>query len=118
MSENPLAFVQQHLLAPAELSLPQLEAVMGQLMVKQIDMADLYFQSTRMESWGLEDGILKEGSFSVEQGVGIRAVSGEKTGFAHSDDIKLLALENAANAARRIASGGGQGSVTVPIGHK
>jgi TldD protein len=115
VSKNPLAFVQQHLLAPAELSLPQLEAIMGQLMVKNIDMADLYFQSMRMESWGLEDGILKEGSFSVEQGVGIRAVSGEKTGFAHSDDIKLLALENAASAAKSIAARGGVGSTIVPI---
>jgi TldD protein len=116
VSENPLVFVQNHLLSPAELSLPQLEAVMGQLMVKKIDMADLYFQSTRMESWGLEDGILKEGSFSVEQGVGIRAISGEKTGFAHSDDIQRLALESAAKAARSIAtSTGGADSAAVSI---
>ncbi|MEY3182628.1 MAG: hypothetical protein RLZ35_613 [Pseudomonadota bacterium] len=111
MSENALAFVEKQLLAKADLSLAQLEKVMGQLMVKQIDMADLYFQATHIESWGLEDGILKEGSFSVEQGVGIRAISGEKTGFAHADDIQLLSLESAVRAAKSIARGVGNSNI-------
>ena len=68
-----------------------------------VDAADLYFQLSREESWALEDGIVKEGSASIEQGVGVRALAGEKTGFAYSDEIMLPALEEAARAARAIA---------------
>ncbi len=91
-----------------------------------VDAADLYFQLSREESWGLEDGIVKEGSASIEQGVGVRALAGEKTGFAYSDEIMLPALEEAARAARAIAVRGGQrrgaglaaggGSSAVPAG--
>ena len=73
-------------------------------MSSSIDSADLYFQLSREESWALEDGIVKEGSASIEQGVGVRAVAGEKTGFAYSDEIILPALEEASRAARAIAS--------------
>ena len=73
-----------------------------------VDAADLYFQLSREESWALEDGIVKEGSASIEQGVGVRALAGEKTGFAYSDEIMLPALEEAARAARAIARSGGQ----------
>ena len=69
-----------------------------------VDAADLYFQLSREESWALEDGIVKEGSASIEQGVGVRAMAGEKTGFAYSDEIVLPALEEAARAARAIAA--------------
>jgi len=75
-----------------------------------LDAADIYFQSSRLESWVLEDGIIKEGSFSIEQGAGLRAVSGERTGFAYSDELQFPALAQAAEAARAIARTG-QGAV-------
>jgi uncharacterized protein (TIGR02099 family) len=75
------------------------------------DAADLYFQHTRHESWGLEDGIVKEGSHDIEQGVGVRAISGEKTGFAYSDEIVLPALIEAAGSARAIARSGQHGAL-------
>ena len=76
-----------------------------------VDYADLYFQVARQESWSLEDGIVREGSFSVDQGVGVRANSGEKTGFAYSDELVLPALESAAGAARAIARQGQEKNV-------
>ena len=78
----------------------------SQVMSSSVDAADLYFQLSREESWALEDGIVKEGSASIEQGVGVRALAGEKTGFAYSDEIVLPALEEASRAARAIASRG------------
>ena len=77
-------------------------------MSSSVDSADLYFQLSREESWALEDGIVKEGSASIEQGVGVRAVAGEKTGFAYSDEIVLPALEEASRAARAIAMRGSE----------
>src|SRR5690606_7772775 len=76
-----------------------------------VDAADLYFQHQVSESWVLEDGIVKDGSFNVDQGVGVRAQSGEKTGVAYSNDLHLKALNQAAGAARSIARSGQQGSV-------
>ena len=76
-----------------------------------VDYADLYFQVTRQESWSLEDGIIREGGFSLDQGVGVRANSGEKTGFAYSDELVLPALESAAGAARAIARQGQEKSL-------
>jgi predicted Zn-dependent protease len=70
-----------------------------------IDDADLYFQYTRSEGWSLEEGIVKTGSFSIDQGVGVRAVSGEKTAFAYSDDISMASLMDAAHTVRSIAGG-------------
>src|SRR6185437_6374227 len=75
--------------------------------------ADLYFQSSYSKSWVLEDGIIKGGSYNIDRGVGVRALSGEKTGFAYSDDIVLPALEQAAKAARSIAHHSGEGKVKV-----
>ena len=75
-------------------------------MTHEIDYADLYFQYSRAESWGLEEGQVKSGNFSIDQGVGVRAVSGEKTAFAYSDDINLPALQQAANATKAIADMG------------
>src|SRR3989338_8787236 len=77
-----------NLLTPANLGLGQLQTVLGDMMSHQIDYADLYFQYSRSESWGLEEGQVKSGNFSIDQGVGVRAVSGEKTSFAYSDDIR------------------------------
>ncbi len=105
------ALAEQRLLAPGALDPAALERVFAQLMGPQVDAADLYFQHSRAESWMLEDGIVKDGQHSIEQGVGVRAVSGEKTGFAYSDDIVLPQLLTAAEAARAIARSG-QGAGT------
>ncbi len=100
--------VMTSLLEPAGLGEPQLVTTLGRVMRGGVDYADLYFQVSRQESWTLEDGIIREGSFSLDQGVGVRANSGEKTGFAYSDELVLPALESAAGAARAIARQGQQ----------
>ena len=105
MSQN-LALAEARLLAPAELAASDLERVFARLLAPGVDFADLYFQHSRHESWSMEDGIVKDGTHSIEQGVGVRAVSGEKTGFAYSDELRLPALLEAAGAARAIARGG------------
>ncbi len=94
----------QALLAPASLDIAKLQGVLGDMMSHKIDYADLYFQYSRSESWGLEEGQVKSGNFSIDQGVGVRAVSGEKTAFAYSDDISLEALQQAAKATKSIAA--------------
>jgi len=99
------------LLNPFELDENKLSAVLGTVMGAAVDYADLYFQQSREESWALEDGIVKEGSHSIEQGVGVRALAGDKTGFAYSDEIMLPALTEASKAARAIARGAGKQSV-------
>ncbi len=101
------------LLKPAGLTQQQLTNVLDQLLGYKVDYADLYFQSIRNEAWMLEDGIIKSGSFDIETGVGVRAITGEKTGFAYTDDIQLTSLENAAKAARSIASTQGGGSLQL-----
>ena len=98
MSEMLLS-VSEHLLGPGGLSIEQLPGVLGDLAGPGIDAADLYFQSQVSETWVLEDGIVKEGSFHLDQGVGVRAQSGEKTGFAYSNAITAEALGQAARAA-------------------
>lgn len=94
------------LLKPYGLDPSMLQEVLGSIMTHRVDYADLYFQYSRAETWGLEEGVVKSGSFSIDQGVGVRAVSGEKTAFAYSDDINLPALRQAAEATRAIASAG------------
>jgi TldD protein len=96
------------LLRPAGLDATSLQGVLGNIMSHQVDYADLYFQYSRAESWGLEEGQVKSGNFSIDQGVGVRAVSGEKTAFAYSDDINLPALLQAANATKSIAAIGAE----------
>ena len=86
------------LLAPHDLETAKLERVFGTLAAHKVDYADLYFQYSRYEGWSLEEGIVKSGSFNIDQGVGVRAVSGEKTAFAYSDDISLDALQDAAES--------------------
>lgn len=105
--------VEQNLLAMSELDQNHLQKVMSALYQHDIDFADMYFQSSHHESWILEDGIIKDGSYNIERGVGVRAVSGEKTGFAYSDEISLEALMASAKAARTIASRGGDKLVSV-----
>ena len=87
---------------------------MGIIFEHDNDFADLYFQSSQHESWVLEDGIIKDGSYNIERGVGVRAVSGEKTGFAYSDDISTETLNQAAKAARSISRQGSTQSVLFP----
>ncbi|MBB71941.1 MAG: metalloprotease TldD [Legionellales bacterium] len=110
MSKN-LDIAKRTLLEPAGISDQLLQKILGDILGPSIDNADLYFQSTRMESWVLEDGIVKDGSFSVERGVGVRAMSGEKTGFAYSDDILIPALEQSCKAAKSIAKQGQEGQL-------
>ncbi|HEV7820249.1 MAG TPA: metalloprotease TldD, partial [Burkholderiales bacterium] len=94
------------LLAPYSLDDNALQQVFGQILAHKVDYADLYFQYSRSEGWSLEEGIVKSGSFNIDQGVGVRAVAGEKTAFAYSDDISLTALTAAAQATRAIARQG------------
>ncbi len=101
------------LLAPYNINTANLQQVFGQIMSHKVDYADLYFQYNRSEGWALEEGIVKSGSFSIDQGVGVRAVSGEKTAFAYSDDISIPALDSAAQATRAIASQGGTNAAQV-----
>ncbi|MCK9200859.1 MAG: metalloprotease TldD [Gallionella sp.] len=105
------ATAQQSLLTPYSIESQHIEKVFASMMAHRLDYADLYFQYSRAESWSLEEGIVKSGSFHIDQGVGVRAVSGEKTAFAYSDDISLNALESAAQATRAIARQGGAQSV-------
>ena len=99
-----LAIASELLLTPFGLTERALSKVLGLIAGHQVDDADLYFQYTRSEGWSLEEGIVKTGNFSIDQGVGVRAVSGEKTAFAYSDDISVASLEDAAQAVRAISS--------------
>jgi TldD protein len=110
MSET-IKLAEQQLLAPGGLGQQDLERVLGELMGPAVDSGDLYFQTLSHESWVLEDGLVRSGTHSAEQGVGIRAISGEKTGFAYADEIVLPALLQASGAARAIARQGQQGRV-------
>jgi len=105
--------VRHDLLDPTGLTDNQLGEVLHKLAGKNIDYADLYFQSTYTESWGLEDSIIKGGSFDIDRGVGVRAMCGEKTGFAYADDIIFPAIEQAAHAARSISHAGGDQAVSA-----
>ncbi len=110
-ASQPLAIARQSILVPSGLDEDRIAGVLGTIMGYSVDYADLYFQLSREESWSLEDGIVKDGSYSIEQGVGVRALAGEKTGFAYSDEIILPALTEASHAARAIARSGASTSV-------
>ena len=101
-----LALARQVLLEPSGLDERDLSRALAEVFEHRVDYADLYFQYTRHEGWSLEEGIVKSGSFSIEQGVGVRAVAGEKTAFAYSDEINAGALVSAARATRTIARRG------------
>jgi TldD protein len=104
--------VEENLLDASNLTRSILETALDTIYQHDNDFADLYFQSSQHETWVLEDGIIKEGSYNIERGVGVRAVSGEKTGFAYSDEISPEALLKAAKASRSISSSGGKHKVT------
>lgn len=108
-----LDLARQTLLDAPGLSEGALSQVMDKLLSRQVDAADVYFQYSRLESWVLDDGIIKEGNHSIEQGAGLRAISGEKTGFAYTDDLVLPQLLNAADAARAIARAGQSGTQAI-----
>ncbi len=99
-----LAVAKSLLLTPFGLDESDLSRALAEIKTHQVDEADLYFQYTRSEGWSLEEGIVKTGSFSIDQGVGVRAVSGEKTAFAYSDDISAASLLDAARTVRSISS--------------
>jgi len=101
-----LAIAQGLLLEPFGLNEATLARALATIGEHRIDDADLYFQSTRHEGWSLEEGIVKSGSFSIDQGVGVRAVAGEKTAFAYSDELSEDALLDAARTVRTIAAAG------------
>jgi TldD protein len=107
---------EQCLLDPYELTPLHLSAVFGELFGHRIDYADLYFQYARSEAWSLEEGIVKSGSYNIDQGVGVRAISGDKTAFAYSDEISLPALQSAAQATRAIAADGADGILPALAG--
>ena len=108
-----LGIAQGLLLTPFGLDESHLTRALAEIKAHQVDEADLYFQYTRSEGWSLEEGIVKTGSFSIDQGVGVRAVSGEKTAFAYSDDISEASLLDAARTVRSIAVAGKAGRARV-----
>jgi len=98
--------VKQSILLPYGMQEKDIDQIMDSMLSSTVDDADIYFQSSHFESWVLEDGIIKEGSHSIEQGAGVRVVSGEKTGFAYSDQIELSVLLKAAKNVKAIARQG------------
>jgi len=124
VSKMPMQLAQELLMEPWGLSSADFDRAIGEIFRHRIDYADLYFQYTRSEGWSLEEGIVKTGSFSIGQGVGVRAVAGEKTAFSYSDTLSVDALMSSAKAVREIAragqsrrvatSGHGQGHALYP----
>ncbi len=112
---NALRLAEDALLDPHELTVPQVEHVLNHILGGKVDDADIYFQKTRSEGWSLEEGIVKAGSFSIDQGVGVRAIRGEKTAFAYSDDVSLPSLKSAATAVREIGATGGTQAAKPPV---
>jgi TldD protein len=106
-----LAVAKSLLLTPFGLDESHLSRALAEIKANKVDEADLYFQYTRSEGWSLEEGIVKTGSFSIDQGVGVRAVSGEKTAFAYSDDISEASLLDAARTVRTISSAAQMGRI-------
>ncbi|QMV75265.1 metalloprotease TldD [Comamonas piscis] len=113
-TEQRLAMARSLLLTPFGLDDSHLTRALADIRAHKVDDADLYFQYTRAEGWSLEEGIVKTGSFSIDQGVGVRAVAGEKTAFAYSDDISLASLLDAAHTVRSIGAQSQSRQVRVP----
>jgi TldD protein len=113
-----LETVSQNILEPSELGIDRLGGFLDALQGKFIDAGDLYFQTSQQESWVMDDGILREGSFSIEKGVGIRAMSEEKTGFSYCDDLNGNAITQAVNNARAIVKQGQSGSHGITLANR
>ena len=111
MGASRIALAHEQLIAASGMTDADLDTAMNELMSHSLDLGELYFQHTKSESWALDDGKVKDGAFSVDRGVGVRAVTGEKTGFAYADSIELPSLLQAARAARGIAKSGQDGHV-------
>ncbi|MCX4190102.1 metalloprotease TldD [Methylophaga sp. OBS3] len=114
MTASYFDILNSELLQPAELQLADLQQALGATLRPGVDYADLYFQRSRAENWLLEDGIIKDGGFHLDQGVGVRACSGEKTGFAYSDELNKTALLKACEAAQAVVKSGQQAKLKVP----
>jgi TldD protein len=110
---STLEIVSKNILQPSELEIDQLGGFLHGLQSSYVDAGDLYFQTSQQESWVMDDGILREGSFNIEKGVGIRAMSEEKTGFAYCDDLRSNAITQAVNNARAIVKQGQSGSSAI-----
>jgi TldD protein len=102
--EHKIAHAKDLLLAQSGIDINDLNKILNSMMSHGVDYADLYFQYTKNEYWGLEEGQVKSGSFSIDQGVGVRAVNKDKSAFAYSDDISIEALLSSSNIAKAIAS--------------
>lgn len=103
----------EQFLTDTSLDLNQIDQVLGTMLGRKLDAADIYFQRRRSESWFLEDRIVKEGSYSNDQGVGVRGMADDKTGFAYADEIDMAALQDSAGAAAAIANAGSQASSVI-----
>ncbi|HIG64891.1 MAG TPA: metalloprotease TldD [Methyloprofundus sp.] len=114
MDNSVLQLAKQAILVPTGLQESNIHRVMDQLLNGSVDNGDIYFQSSHYESWVLEDGIIKEGSHNIEQGAGVRALSGEKTGFAYSDKIDLTELLSAVSNVQAIARQGQAATIALP----
>jgi TldD protein len=112
-TQDRLQLAEHLLLTPFGLKTDDLGHLLGEIRQHQVDDADLYFQTTRAEGWSLEEGIVKTGSFSIDQGAGVRAVSGEKTAFAYTDDISMASLKDAARTVRAIGAAGKSAKVAI-----
>jgi len=111
MNDTSMDIARHRILHPAGMDENDIGRLLGSVMTHSVDAADIYFQYSRHESWSLEDGIVREGGHSIDQGAGVRAISGERTGFAYSDEIQIPALTQASRAARSIASHGQAGQI-------
>lgn len=110
-----ITLAKQAILRPSGITESEIDTIMGRLLSSRADAADIYFQSTRAESWVMEGGIIKEGSHNIAQGAGVRAVSGDKTGFAYSDRIELPVLLEAANNVKAIVRQGQNASAGLTL---
>jgi TldD protein len=112
-SSSPLITAQSLLLAPTGLSIDQLQSTLGAIAGRGVEFADVYFEHNTSESWSLEEGIVKSGSFSIDQGVGVRAITGEQTAFAYSGDLSLASINAAASTVASIGASGQSATVAL-----
>lgn len=112
---STLENVSSQILQPTGLDIECLDKFLGGLYSNNIDAGDLYFQTSQQESWVMDDGIIREGSFNIEKGVGVRAISGEKTGFSYCDDLQSNAITQAVKNARAIAKQGQSGGSQIAV---
>jgi TldD protein len=110
---SALSTAQSLLLAPTGVSIDQLQSTLGGIRSRGVEFADLYFEHQKSESWSLEEGIVKSGSFSIDQGVGVRAIIGEQTAFAYSGDLSIASINHAANTVSSIGASGKSATVAL-----